>query len=322
MGQVWQATDKTLTPGRDRGAAGAGDGGCPVWEKPVRHGLSRRQSASAGWARWHRAATTRRSVQWLVVLSVVTCAPLVAGLTAQTASPLPTTAGSLSLGVGKQLCDGGSVRCHGRDVKEPSPALVGRERLPPVRVEKRVRASEQAEPPVRVVDATMQARVGSTHGVGFTAGLVSGLGFAYRKHFENNFGVQIGGIGWGSKTDSFVNLGVAAIRTVRRSGKVRFYGLAAASVFRSNGRDFDYRDCAPRMALVDPTPAPCVPVEGRRTTGSLNFGVGIGLEFTPSEHVGLSFELPLSLMLDLEKNNRFARKGIYPIPGVSLIYYF
>ncbi len=160
--------------------------------------------------------------------------------------------------------------------------------------------------------------MGSPHGVGFTAGLVSGLGFGYRKHFENRFGVQIGGVGWGSRTESFVSLGVEALRTLSRSDSVRFYGLAGASVFRNNRQEYDYSACY----LAGPPVANCSVESQRITTGSLNFGVGIGMEFMPGRHVSVSVELPLSLMLDLEKASRFDRQGIYPIPSVSLIYYF
>ena len=179
----------------------------------------------------------------------------------------------------------------------------------------------QGEPPVTAADAAATPRVARAHGVGFTAGLASGVGFAYRRHFANNFGVQVGGIGWGSQTASFVSLGVEVIRTVSRSDHVNFYWVAGASLFRHNGPQFDYGGCNVPADPVRPTPAPC-PVETRRTTGSVNFGAGIGLEFTPGTHVGVSLELPVSLMLDLEKQNRYQRDGVYPIPGISLVYYF
>lgn len=180
--------------------------------------------------------------------------------------------------------------------------------------------AQDGGPPAAPAEASAQH--GSSHGLGFTAGLVSGLGFAYRKHFDNHFGLQIAGIGWGTRTSSFANLGAELIRTVSQSEKVRFYGVAAASVFRESNPEYDYRTCYPPTPPDNRGPVPCTPVETRRTSGSLNFGAGIGLEFGPSRHVGVSLELPVTLMLDLERENRFTRKGVYPIPSVSLVYYF
>jgi hypothetical protein len=160
---------------------------------------------------------------------------------------------------------------------------------------------------------------GSGHGLGFTAGLLSGLGFAYRRHFANKLGIQLGGIAWGNRTDSFVSFGAEAIRTLSHSDRTRFYGVVGTSLFRDNGQFLDYSGC-----YADPgrPPAESCAVEVRRTTGSLAFGAGIGMEFSAGRHIGVSFEVPLSLMLDLDTSDRFNRKGIYPIPSMSVIYYF
>jgi len=164
----------------------------------------------------------------------------------------------------------------------------------------------------------------SGHGLGFTAGLASGLGFAYRKHFENRFGIQLGGIAWGDKNSSFTSLGIELIRTLSRTEKMRFYAVAASSVFINNRLNYDYSPCYPANPVREPIPVQpiCDPSETHNRTGTLNFGAGIGIEFNPSQHVGISFELPLTVMLDLEKQNRYKRKGVYPVPSVSLVYYF
>jgi hypothetical protein len=181
----------------------------------------------------------------------------------------------------------------------------------------RLTASPQGAPPVPTPGSTVKAATDARQGVGFTAGLVSGLGFAYRRNFANNFGMQIGGSGWASRDESFLSLGGEAIRTISRSDRTRLYWMAGTSVFRSTGPYYNYNDCYP----VTPAAPVCVPSQTDRTTGSLNFGAGIGLEFT-GRRVGGSLEVPVSLMLDIEEGHRFERKGIYPIPGVSLIYYF
>ena len=164
------------------------------------------------------------------------------------------------------------------------------------------------------------AGVSGRHGIGFSAGLLSGLGFAYRRHFANDFGLHIGGVAWGNKTDSFTSLGVEVLRTFSRSDKVRFYGLAGAALFRNDEEFDDFSGCYP----VPPPTSGGVscPVTRRQVSGSLSFGAGIGMEFTPGRHIGVSLEVPVSVLLDLEESERFSRKGIYPIPSIAIIYYF
>jgi hypothetical protein len=178
-------------------------------------------------------------------------------------------------------------------------------------------ALAQAGAPPPPAAAAQRTGDGTRQGVGFTAGLVSGLGFAYRRHFANTLGLQIGGSGWAGRDESFLSLGGEVMRTLSRSDRSRLYLVAGTSIWRNRGPDYDYSGCIP----VVQGPSACVPVETQHTTGSLNVGAGIGLEFAGS-HVGLSLEVPISVMLDLDESHRFERKGIYPIPGVSLIYYF
>jgi hypothetical protein len=61
----------------------------------------------------------------------------------------------------------------------------------------------------------------------------------------------------------------------------------------------------------------CTYPDKTTTSQSLNFGAGIGFEFTMGKHVGLALELPVTLMLN--GGDDFA---IYPIPNGSLIFYF
>ena len=183
--------------------------------------------------------------------------------------------------------------------------------------EERLIAPAQTPPPVPTSGSPAKASAGARQGVGFTAGLISGLGFAYRRNFANNFGMQIGGSGWASRDESFLSLGGEALRTISRSDRTTLYWVAGASLFRSTSPYYDYNDCYP---VTQASPV-CAPSGTDRTTGSLNLGVGIGLEFRGTR-IGVSLEVPVSLMLDIEKGHRFDRKGVYPIPGVSLIYYF
>jgi hypothetical protein len=188
--------------------------------------------------------------------------------------------------------------------------------------------NETFEANVQAATQKVKIEEAKNGGLGFTAGLISGLGFAYRKHFENSFGVQVGGIGWGDQNSSFASVGAEVIKTISRTEKIRFYALGGASIFRKNQKDYaDYSPCYPPISPTDPRPGgppvvDCQPTISDRTTGTLNFGAGLGIEFTPSKHIGISIELPVTLMLDLEKTNRFKRNGIYPIPSISLVYYF
>jgi hypothetical protein len=162
----------------------------------------------------------------------------------------------------------------------------------------------------------------SGHGIGFTAGLASGVGFAYRRHLENKLGVQVGGIAWGDQSSSMGNVGVELIRTLSLKNNIRFYALAASSVFYRKSESYDWSKCLPATPDGRPPAQDCTGVPSIRTTGTLNFGVGIGMEFHLKNNLGLTMELPLTVMLDIEKQNRWKPKGVYPVPSISLVYYF
>ena len=123
---------------------------------------------------------------------------------------------------------------------------------------------------------------------------------------------------WGNKADSFASLGVELLRTFSRSDKVRFYGVAGAGLFINDEQFDDWSGCYPPPTSGG---ASC-PVTRREVRGSLSVGAGIGMEFTPGRHIGVSLEVPVSVLLDLEESERFSRKGIYPIPSIAIIYYF
>jgi len=166
------------------------------------------------------------------------------------------------------------------------------------------------------------AAFGTGNGYGFAAGLASGVGLAYRHHFENKWGVQIAGIGYGNPNHLFGDAGFEVIRTLHLAEKVRFYALAATSVFYSNNYQQDYSTCTPQPgSKTDPT-QPCNPPLEWRRTGNLNFATGIGMEYHVTKNLGISFDVPLSVQIDISNQSQRKFQGITWIPSASLIYYF
>ena len=158
--------------------------------------------------------------------------------------------------------------------------------------------------------------------LGFTVGGTSSVGVAYRRHFENQWGVQVGGIAFGDSNSLFASLGSMLMRTISKTQWTRFYALAGVSAF--------YRG-AQAVAPIEPSCAnpsdkttcniPSTPGTIWTNSTLLNFGVGVGMEFLLRENLGLALELPLTLMLDVN-SDAVKFSGVYPIPNASLLYYF
>jgi hypothetical protein len=196
------------------------------------------------------------------------------------------------------------------------------ESIPEAAVE--ARATEMV---ASIADTTVDYASGS--GFGFAAGLQSGLGMAYRRHFANKWGVQVAGIAWGDSNNIFANLGGSVMWTLSKSQSVRFYALAGASVYYSGQYGWDYVSC-PEPTKPDglENGASCgSETQSWQSGTSLNFGLGVGMEIMVAKRLGLALELPLTLMLRTGSssscdNGSFCFGGVYPIPNGSLIYYF
>jgi hypothetical protein len=163
-----------------------------------------------------------------------------------------------------------------------------------------------------------EPKVDSGNGLGFTAGLLSGVGIAYRRHFASRWGVQVGGVAFGDKSNLFLSVGVNVMRTLSLTQRIRFYAVFGASTFYSGSEGYTYRtDCG-----ISTDPKACDPVDtGWQNSASLNFGAGIGMEFLLAKNLGLALELPITMMLDInDQGVEFGR--VYPIPTGSLVYYF
>ncbi len=200
----------------------------------------------------------------------------------------------------------GSVEQEPRIVEASGPAT-------PVATVERVAAEEKKSVLGTPVQGEQGVSYESPHGLGFSAGMTTGIGFAYRKHFENRYGVHIGLMGLGSRDESqstyWGNVGGQLMYTFHRVEKkfFRFYGLAGGSVIFW-GNNYYY----PNRPDYSPNPE-------RRWDHSrlIILGAGIGMEFTIVQRIGFSLELPLSTVID--EGGGFA---VQPIPNASLVYFF
>ena len=155
-------------------------------------------------------------------------------------------------------------------------------------------------------------------GMGFAAGAITGLGISYRRHLANKWGYQFTGIPFASSSSYFVSLGANFMRTLHATKKTRFMAIGGISTYLRGNYSIDWDSCdysrpvGPEEEYVDP----CAGLEEQwNRSNTINIGIGIGMEFSLGQNIGLAIELPVVLMLGNEI-------GIYPIPSVSLIYYF
>jgi hypothetical protein len=166
-------------------------------------------------------------------------------------------------------------------------------------------------------------------GIGFAAGAISGLGFTYRQHFGNGWGLNLAGLGWGSSRQAFANIGGTFNRTFARSRFARFYGLAGTMLVY-NGR-VNFRPQEP----IAPIPVPVNgeerpdPVPVREESGEwvhefdLLVGAGTGIEFHLTRNIGLALELPISVWFNFQRDGFQPDEiDVVPFPNAALIYYF
>lgn len=144
-------------------------------------------------------------------------------------------------------------------------------------------------------------------GLGISGGPVGGIGFAYRKHFENQFGLHGAMFGLGAKGSTYswawLNAGAQGMYTLHQTDERRFrlYVLAGVGVF-ADGDEGSYWEESPDDDFTwDIT-----------TT----VGAGLGMEFLLGETVAISLDSPLSAFI--HEDGDFE---MYPIPGLSIVYY-
>lgn len=161
----------------------------------------------------------------------------------------------------------------------------------------------------------------SQKGLGFTAGALSGIGLAYRQHFQNRWGFQIGGGAWGDQGGFEYHTGLEALRTFDRTKITRFYGQGGVGVegSREGYEGFWY----------DTTHIPQYYSTQWNST-VLYLGIGIGMEIgEPIKGIGAALEFPFLYKREWFQsweNEKLVDKGsgweVIPIPSASVVYYF
>ena len=165
------------------------------------------------------------------------------------------------------------------------------------------------------------------NGFGFAAGATTGVGFAYRRHLTEKWGMQVAGIFFADGDSLSANLGATVMRTLHQTKKVRFYALSGVSAFYSGDNEEDWDACNNEYPDYYETGNEsnfnnCLEdSESWRNETNVNFGIGIGIEFIVLDNIGISLELPLTVQLSFDDDG-LNDIGVYPIPNGSLIYYF
>jgi hypothetical protein len=143
--------------------------------------------------------------------------------------------------------------------------------------------------------------------VGVTAGLISGVGFAFRTYSDNEENAHhFGGVAFAQQQEVFFNLGYEYLSYLAQFGKSRLAWFTGMSNFFS-------RDAFETWNLT-------------------NIGTGIAFEYGEKKGFNVAFELPLSVGVRYQKNGQLPASGeqdadgvsyqMLPIPAVMLLYRF
>jgi hypothetical protein len=205
-------------------------------------------------------------------------------------------------------------------------ALIAALTLPGAALAQEETLAPAPDDPIEAVptDPPKSAELHSGFGLGFAAGATSGIGVAYRQHFDNGFGLQLAGIGFGGQDNVTANAGVNVMYTFARVWLARFYAVAGSMLIYTGQPVYDWSPCAVRPEdPVDPNWT-CEP---KRTGWQNRFmptvGAGIGMEFHFTRNIGLALELPLSLWMAFDERGFLPQETrVWPIPNASLVFYF
>jgi hypothetical protein len=143
--------------------------------------------------------------------------------------------------------------------------------------------------------------------VGVTAGLISGVGFAFRAYSDNEENAHhFGGVAFAQPNEVSFNLGYEYLSYLAQFGKSRLAWFTGVSNFFSRD-DFE-------------------------TWNLTNFGTGIAFEYGEKRGFNVAFELPLSVGVRYQKDRQLPFSGerdadsisyqMLPIPAVMLLYRF
>ena len=155
-------------------------------------------------------------------------------------------------------------------------------------------------------------------GFGFTAGTVSGIGFAKRTYKTEMEGSQLGFVAWLADNSGFIDMGYQKINFINRQKSVGLYWLYGAALWLKT-------DNSPYYGGPN--------TDGKKIftySATLMPGAGLGIELGLEKHLKLNIELPLSIFIEYSRSydymlDRFPEGldiSIYPIPQVSLIYFY
>ncbi|MGM0461700.1 MAG: hypothetical protein ACQEQ4_04690 [Fibrobacterota bacterium] len=141
-------------------------------------------------------------------------------------------------------------------------------------------------------------------GIGISGGPIGGVGFAYRKHFENRFGLHGAGLVLGGKSNwrswAWVNAGVQGMYTIHQNQErfFRLYVLSGVGLF-ADGDDGWNADEEEFNWYI-----------------TTNVGAGLGMEFLIRETVAISLDSPVTAFI--RESGNFE---VIPVPGISIVYY-
>lgn len=155
--------------------------------------------------------------------------------------------------------------------------------------------------------AEPKTRLGTGWGIGATAGTTSAIGLSMRRHFDNRFGVHLGGIYIYTGDVHWGSFGAQALYTLARGRKTRLYGLLGSQILLRHDKQ-------------DPQGP------GSRTSTTLFAGPGLGVEIHFTKHFGWSIEVPASVAFALDgKKDRLPFGGVVnliPAANTAFTFYF
>lgn len=163
-------------------------------------------------------------------------------------------------------------------------------------------------------------------GLGFTAGKISGVGFAYRQYYEKNgFQFTLGFISNADKVPKFSStsnnltetkkgwdvdgwVGFMFLRTLRESESSRFYYFLGGSMNIDYTKKYtqNYSSTGSSSKLYKEGS----PVKDGRNNNSYYFGPGIGVDFKISKYISFIIELPISISSDKKIETYIPQGGV------------
>lgn len=149
--------------------------------------------------------------------------------------------------------------------------------------------SSSANAQVAVSDVKGEAFGRSIHGLGFSGGPASGIGFTYRFHTDGKSSLQaVLGVFKPKNTDTFYSFGAEFQQDLTRSNSARFFfGSATSYIYNGSGSN--------------------------KYAAPFRIGAGLGGEFLLQDAVHLSFEGLFTY---------FSDGTILPLPQLAIHYYF